>query len=123
VLAPAANAPFDVGDTQLLRSARHGRFARGYNWSMSPTHSRPEAAKSGRVLVRMPESMHAYLSEAAGAEGVSMNLFICSILAMALDWRNTRAQRRPIDEVRQEIRYETWMDRLRRGEVRLPGAR
>lgn len=90
---------------------------------MSPTHSRPEAAKSGRVLVRMPESMHAYLSEAAGAEGVSMNLFICSILAMALDWRNTRAQRRPIDEVRQEIRYETWMDRLRRGEVRLPGAR
>ena len=107
----------------MLQSARPRLVAPRYNCSMSPTHPRPDATKSGRVLVRMPESMHKYLSEVAGAEGVSMNLYICGILAAALDWRNTHAQRRPIDEVRQEIRYETWMDRLRRGEVRLPGER
>jgi hypothetical protein len=75
------------------------------------------------VLVRMPESMHEYLSEAAGAEGVSMNLYICGILAAAIDWNNARAANRPIEQVRQEILHDTWMDRLKRGEVRQPGAR
>lgn len=90
---------------------------------MSPTHPRPEATKSGRVLVRMPESMHKYLSEVAGAEGVNMNLYICGILAAAIDWRNARANHRSVAEVRQEILHQTWRDRIKREEVRVPGVR
>jgi predicted HicB family RNase H-like nuclease len=38
---------------------------------MSRTTSRPDERKSGRVLVRMPISMHEYLFDAAQAEGIS----------------------------------------------------
>ena len=90
---------------------------------MSPTHPRPDATKSGRVLLRMPESMHKRLSEAAGAEGVSMNLYICGLLAAAIDWGGALANNRSVAEVRQEILHQTWRDRVRREEVRLLGER
>ena len=90
---------------------------------MSPTHPRPDATKSGRVLLRMPESMHEHLSEAAGREGVSMNLYICGILAAAIDWRDARASNRAVAEVRQEILHQTWRDRVKREGIRLPGVR
>jgi HicB-like protein involved in pilus formation len=113
----------DGDDTHSLRSASHARLVRGYNSSMSPTHPHPDGAKSGRVLLRMPESMHVHLSDAAGAEGVSMNLYICGILAAAIDWRGARANNRAIEQVRQEILHQTWRDRVRRGEVAVPGVR
>jgi hypothetical protein len=87
---------------------------------MSPTNPRPEASKSGRILLRMPESMHVHLSDAAGAEGVSMNLYICGILAAAIDWRGARAENRSVAEIREEILHQTWRDRFKRGKVRLP---
>ena len=71
----------------------------------------------------MPETMHERLSEAAGAEGVSMNLYICGILAAAVDWRGGMASDHSVEEVRQEILHQTWRDRLKRKEVRLPGVR
>jgi RNA polymerase sigma-B factor len=50
---------------------------------------RPHSASShsGRLLVRMPQSLHADLARAAGREEVSLNQFITSSLASAIGWR------------------------------------
>ena len=45
---------------------------------------RPTASYSGRLMLRMPRSLHAELSEAAEREGVSLNHFIASSLEDAL---------------------------------------
>jgi antitoxin HicB len=47
----------------------------------------PRAAASGRLLVRMPRSLHAELTRAAAREGVSLNQFISSALSAAVGWR------------------------------------
>jgi hypothetical protein len=44
---------------------------------------------SGRLLVRMPQSLHAELARAAEREEVSLNQFITSSLASAVHWRGT----------------------------------
>jgi RNA polymerase sigma-B factor len=48
---------------------------------------RAGASHSGRLLVRMPQSLHADLSRAAEREEVSLNQFIISVLASAIGWR------------------------------------
>jgi RNA polymerase sigma-B factor len=48
---------------------------------------RAEASHSGRLLVRMPQSLHADLSRAAEREEVSLNQFITGVLASAIGWR------------------------------------
>jgi len=45
------------------------------------------ASHSGRLLVRMPQSLHADLARAAEREEVSLNQFITSSLASAVSWR------------------------------------
>ena len=80
---------------------------------MTPTPPRPDEAKSGRVLVRMPISLHEDLSRIAQAEGVSMNQFICGVLAVAIDWRSEFKPHRPIGEIRHDIAWEMWRDRVR----------
>jgi antitoxin HicB len=42
---------------------------------------------SGKLLVRMPQSLHAALAEAAERDQVSLNAYINGILAAALGWR------------------------------------
>jgi antitoxin HicB len=42
---------------------------------------------SGRLLLRMPQTMHAELSRTAEREKVSLNQFITDVLAGALGWR------------------------------------
>ena len=46
-----------------------------------PTHS-------GRLLVRMPQSLHAELARAAEREGVSLNALVTGALAGAVGWRD-----------------------------------
>ena len=46
-----------------------------------------EAAHSGRLLLRMPQSLHAALARAADSEGVSLNQFINSALSSSIGWR------------------------------------
>jgi hypothetical protein len=46
-----------------------------------------ETRRSGQIRVRMPASLHAELARAAAAERVSLNQFICSALAAAVQWR------------------------------------
>jgi hypothetical protein len=46
-----------------------------------------EPSHSGRLLLRMPPSLHAELARAAEREGVSLNAFISSALSGAVHWR------------------------------------
>lgn len=45
------------------------------------------AQHSGKLLVRMPATLHDELARAAEAEGVSLNQLITGVLASAVDWR------------------------------------
>jgi predicted HicB family RNase H-like nuclease len=51
----------------------------------------PRAELSGRLLVRMPRTLHAELARAAGREQVSLNQFITGVLSAAVDWRRSPA--------------------------------
>lgn len=42
---------------------------------------------SGRLLLRMPRTLHADLTRASEREGVSLNQFITDVLAAAIVWR------------------------------------
>jgi len=66
-----------------------------------PAPPRPQAAAasnskthSGRLMLRMPQSLHAELAEAAEREDVSLNQFITNTLAAALGW-NSDSEPRP----------------------------
>jgi hypothetical protein len=48
---------------------------------------RTGAQHSGKLLVRMPATLHDELAHAAEDEGVSLNQFITGVLAGAVDWR------------------------------------
>jgi RNA polymerase sigma-B factor len=49
---------------------------------------RSEASHSGRLMVRMPQSLHTELAQAAQREDVSLNQFITGALAAAVQWRS-----------------------------------
>jgi hypothetical protein len=46
------------------------------------------ASHSGKLLVRMPRTLHAELAAAADREGVSLNAFIVGALGGAVGWRS-----------------------------------
>jgi antitoxin HicB len=46
------------------------------------------ASHSGRLLLRMPRSLHGELTRVAEREGVSLNQFITDVLAAAVGWRH-----------------------------------
>jgi antitoxin HicB len=48
---------------------------------------------SGRLLVRLPATLHADLARNAGREGVSLNSFVTGALAGAVGWRKDRPAR------------------------------
>ena len=50
---------------------------------------RSPASYSGRLLVRMPQSLHAELARAAEREEISLNQFITGSLASAVHWRGS----------------------------------
>lgn len=47
------------------------------------------ARHSGRLLVRMPATLHDELARAAESEGVSLNQLITGVLAAAVEWRTS----------------------------------
>jgi hypothetical protein len=49
--------------------------------------SQQQGTHSGRLLVRMPQSLHAELARVAEREGVSLNTLITGALASAVSWR------------------------------------
>jgi RNA polymerase sigma-B factor len=48
----------------------------------------PPSTHSGRLLVRMPQSLHAELARVAEHEGVSLNTLITGALASSVGWRD-----------------------------------
>ena len=58
-----------------------------------PERARSErtGTHSGRLLLRMPEELHAELSRASERKGLSLNAFITSTLASAIGWRDGAA--------------------------------
>jgi RNA polymerase sigma-B factor len=55
-----------------------------------------EARHSGRLLLRMPQSLHAELADAAEREEVSLNQFITNALAAAVSWHHDAPGREPV---------------------------
>jgi predicted RNase H-like HicB family nuclease len=49
---------------------------------------RSASTHSGRLLLRMPRTLHADLTRASEREGVSLNQFITDVLAGAVGWRS-----------------------------------
>jgi DNA-binding CsgD family transcriptional regulator len=64
----------------------------------APEPEEPKA-HSGRLLVRMPPSLHTQLAETAEREGVSLNTLVTGALAGAVGWRDGGA-----DEARHHLR-------------------
>jgi hypothetical protein len=58
----------------------------------SPKQRQKSGAYSGRLLLRMPRTLHEELARASERDGVSLNQFITGVLASAVDWRNENAQ-------------------------------
>jgi hypothetical protein len=74
----------------------------------------PPGPRSGRLLLRMPSSLHEDVAQAAAAEGVSLNQFICTTLAGAVQWQARDPPLRRVQQVRNEIARDLWMERHRR---------
>ena len=85
------------GDTAVVHSESERRQPSGRS---SPEASRSEqSTPSGRLLLRMPRSLHGALTEAAEREGTSLNQFITGTLASAIGWSGERqgtTARRPV---------------------------
>jgi RNA polymerase sigma-B factor len=55
----------------------------------SPPDTKERAAHSGRLMLRMPQSLHAELVEAAEREEVSLNQFITNTLSASVGWHSS----------------------------------
>jgi len=53
----------------------------------TPKQRQRGGAYSGRLLLRMPRSLHEELARASDRDGVSLNQFITGALAAAVGWR------------------------------------
>lgn len=65
---------------------------------------------SGQLRLRLPAGLHRDVAYAANAEGVSMNQFVCAVLAGAVGWtalarEAKKSQARPDGD---EAAWEMW---------------
>lgn len=67
---------------------------------MSPTEAE---GCGGRILLRIPKTLHAELIVAAEREGVSLNQFCALALSGAVSWRAPARSRRPTSVPRGRI--------------------
>lgn len=74
----ALGAVSEATSAWLEAAAREGREA---------PEPKSLQSHSGRLLLRMPQTLHAELSRLAERENVSLNQFITDVLAGALGWR------------------------------------
>jgi HicB family len=71
------------------------RGSRALQGAVATSRSESEGTHSGRLLLRMPQSLHSALARAAEREGVSLNQFIASTLADAVEWQESDSASRP----------------------------
>jgi hypothetical protein len=66
----------------------------------------------GRFLLRMPVSLHQQAALAAASDNVSLNQFICGLLAAAIEWDarpdELPSRERRYPKTRQEFHDELW---------------
>ncbi len=60
-----------------------------------PPQRKRESSHSGRLLLRMPQSLHAELADAAEREDVSLNQYITNALAAAVGWHRENGAAAP----------------------------
>ncbi len=72
---------------QRLRKAMETWISSAIERNEEIPEPRSGSTASGRLLVRMPKTLHGQLARAAEQEGVSLNQFITSALASAVTWR------------------------------------
>lgn len=75
----------EIGDDV---AARDDRAYSGLEMAAPEDQSDQRSTHSGRLLVRMPQSLHAELARAAEREGVSLNSLVTGALAGAVGWRD-----------------------------------
>ena len=74
--------------------------------------SNPSA--SGRILLRMPATLHNELRRMAIQENVSINHLICASLAGAMRWRAPDLDMRALSqEARERMNWEGWASMFR----------
>jgi hypothetical protein len=69
----------------------------------------------------MPVSLHEALALEAEEDGISLNQFICCVLAGAVDWRMSGIERGAdvaersarLQQLKQEVVWESWRNRFR----------
>jgi RNA polymerase sigma-B factor len=88
---PDCTAQGDTADeaARLVQGAMRERAATRAAKDPGKTKPRPTATHSGRLLIRMPQSLHADLAQAAEHEDVSLNQFITNALSSAVSWRRS----------------------------------
>jgi hypothetical protein len=75
----------------------HDDFA-GTSSHMGNSQTGLERTYSGQLTLRMPTTLHEQVSNAALAEGTSLNQFICGVLAGAVRWRHDPEARKKAQE-------------------------
>jgi RNA polymerase sigma-B factor len=88
---PDCTAQGDTADeaARLVQGAMGERAASRAAKDTEKTKPRSTATYSGRLLIRMPQSLHADLAQAAEREDVSLNQFITNALSSAVSWRRS----------------------------------
>jgi len=71
-----------------LRTAMPGWIALALEEGRDIPQPKSATSHSGRLLLRMPRTLHAELTRASEREGVSLNQFITDVLAAAVVWRS-----------------------------------
>jgi HicB family len=69
----------------------------------------------------MPSSLHDALAIQAEADGISLNQFICCVLAGSVDWRMSGIEQEAdleqrvarLQQLKQEVIWEAWLERSR----------
>jgi antitoxin HicB len=75
---------------QRLRKAMESWISSALDRNEEIPEPRSGSSASGRLLVRMPKTLHGRLARAAEHEGVSLNQFITSALSSAVAWRGSQ---------------------------------
>jgi predicted HicB family RNase H-like nuclease len=84
---PSCNARGATAEEALRRAWAAANEATGLSESTENVVPATGARHSGRLLVRMPATLHDELARAAAMEGVSLNQLITGTLAGAMRWR------------------------------------
>jgi antitoxin HicB len=78
-----------------IREAMTGWIAAALQEGREIPEPKSATSHSGRLLLRMPRTLHADLTRASEREGVSLNQFITDALASAVGWRGGAAEGSP----------------------------